>query len=203
MEIQWIQQGDDHYPKILTERMGTEAPLTIAVLGNPTILLLHRMGLLCSVRCPGSIVLKTFDAIRELRDAGVVIAGGFHSPMERECLDLLLRGSQPIILCPARSLIGLHIGQSSRQALENGRLLVLSMFGPEIRRTTSAQAAKRNELIAALADIVFIPHASSGGKTEAVAHHAIRRGQIVVTFADKENANLIQNGAQLYEHSYP
>ncbi|HQX52209.1 MAG TPA: hypothetical protein PLR25_19980 [Planctomycetaceae bacterium] len=33
--------------------------------------------------------MKTFDAIRELRDTGVVVAGGFHSPMERECLDFL------------------------------------------------------------------------------------------------------------------
>jgi hypothetical protein len=46
-------------------------------------------------------VIATYDAIRELRDAGVIVAGGFHSPMEGECLDFLLCGAQPVVLCPA------------------------------------------------------------------------------------------------------
>lgn len=56
------------------------------------------------LRCPGSIVIKTFDTIRELRDAGTVIVVGFQSPMERECFDFLLRGDQPVIVCPAKGL---------------------------------------------------------------------------------------------------
>jgi len=56
------------------------------------------------VQCSGIIILKTFDAIRMLRDKGIVVIGGFHSPMERECLDLLQRGNQPVILCSAKGL---------------------------------------------------------------------------------------------------
>lgn len=44
-----------------------------------------------------------------LRDAGVTVIGEFHSPMEKECLNILLRGSQPIIVCPARSLENMRI----------------------------------------------------------------------------------------------
>ena len=55
-------------------------------IGNRDILRHPTLGLICSVQCPGSVIMKTFDAIRELRDAGVVVAGGFHSPMEKECL---------------------------------------------------------------------------------------------------------------------
>ena len=57
--------------------------------------------IICSVSCPGGVVIKTYDAVRELRDAGVFVAGGFHSPVERGCLDFLLRGAQPVVLCPA------------------------------------------------------------------------------------------------------
>jgi HEPN domain-containing protein len=39
---------------------------------------------------------------------GVTVVGGFHAPMERECLTILLRGAQPVILCPARN-IGMRI----------------------------------------------------------------------------------------------
>jgi hypothetical protein len=47
--------------------------------------------------------------IELLRGAGIPIIGGFHSPMEKECLDLLLRGQQPIVICPARSIQGMRI----------------------------------------------------------------------------------------------
>jgi hypothetical protein len=34
--------------------------------------------------------LKTYDLARDLRDADVPVIGGFHTPMEKECLRLLL-----------------------------------------------------------------------------------------------------------------
>jgi predicted AAA+ superfamily ATPase len=46
-------------------------------------------------------VLRTFALA--LREAGIPVIGGFHAPMEKECLDLLLRGTQPVVICPARS----------------------------------------------------------------------------------------------------
>jgi hypothetical protein len=41
---------------------------------------------------------------QHVRDAGIVMAGGFHSPMEQDCLDFLLRGNQPVVVCPAKGL---------------------------------------------------------------------------------------------------
>ena len=69
------------FPAVLTERLCTAASAGVAALGRVEILRHNRLGLICSIRCPGSIVIKTFDAIRELRDAGIVVAGGFHSPL--------------------------------------------------------------------------------------------------------------------------
>src|SRR5687767_12728345 len=75
---------------------------TVFGIGDASLLSRPCLGLVCSVKCPGSIVLQTYDAIRALRDAGVVVTGGFHSPMERDCLEFLLRGTQPVIWCLAR-----------------------------------------------------------------------------------------------------
>ena len=104
IEIQQIDRDDACYPPLLTDRMGVQTPSPLAAIGSLQILRHQRLGLICSIRCPGSIVIKTFDAIRQLRDAGIVLAGGFHSPMENECLDFLLRGEQPVIVCPAKGL---------------------------------------------------------------------------------------------------
>ena len=56
-------------------------------IGDRAIMRRKCLRLMCSVQCPGSVVIKTFDAIRELRDAGVVVVGDFHSPMEKDHVD--------------------------------------------------------------------------------------------------------------------
>lgn len=109
-------------------------------LGDRTILRHRCVGLICSVQCPGSVVIKTFDAIRELRDLGITVVGGFHSPMEKECLEFLLRGEQPVIIVPAIGLTRSRLTEPWRKAIDDGRLLLLSPFTVEVRRTTRVNA---------------------------------------------------------------
>jgi hypothetical protein len=92
----------------------------------------------------------------------------------------------------------LKIGPEPRRAIKEGRLLILSIFGSSVRRTTSAQAVERIDFVSAIADIVFIPQASVGGKTEELVYKLVGRGRAVVTFADRENTNLVQAGARMY-----
>jgi len=49
------------------------------------------------------------------RDDGVTVISGFHTPVEKECLRILLRGSQPVIICPARSIEGMRIPPTWKQ----------------------------------------------------------------------------------------
>lgn len=196
MNVHRIDRFDTRYPKCVAGLSDDDAPRVLYLLGDPQILQHVHLGLICSVTCPGSVVIKTYDAIRELRDAGVIVAGGFHSPMECECLDFLLRGAQPVVLCPACGTDWLSLDSQQQGAVDRGRLLVLSIFGPEAMSATPALALRRNEFVAALADAVFMPHAASGGKAEATARRAIARGQRVLTFDDDENSRLIELGAE-------
>jgi hypothetical protein len=168
------------------------------VIGECAIMRYPSLGLICSVQHPGSIVIKTFDAIRELRDAGIVVAGGFHSPIERACLDFLLRGDQPVIVCLAKGLGRPSVPTAWHVAIDAGRLLVVSPFGDNVRRTATAQAQTRNEFVAALAAAVLIPHASPGGKAEIIARYVLERQQPLFTFEDEENNSLLELGARPY-----
>ena len=188
-----------NYPTAPRARLKDAAPACLNSSGDQSLLKHRLLGLICSIQCPGSIVIQTFDAMRALRDAGVVVVGGFHSPMERECLDILLRGSQPVIMCAAKRLRGLRLGTAARKAIEGGRLLVITPFGEEVKRTTAAQAIQRNELVAALAYAVLVPYASPGGKAESTAKNILARGQPLFTFADENNAHLLHAGAEAYE----
>jgi hypothetical protein len=74
------------------------------------------------------LILDTYDLASALRDAGIPVIGGFHSPMERECLDLLLRGKQPVVVCPARSIHRMRISKLWKAPLDDGRRLIPSPF---------------------------------------------------------------------------
>jgi predicted Rossmann fold nucleotide-binding protein DprA/Smf involved in DNA uptake len=159
--------------------LGDDAPERIYTIGNLDILSQPLLGLFCSSKCPGKVILQTYDAISALRDAGVVVISGFHSPIERECLRLLLRGTQPIVICPARSIERMSIPTEWQAALTAGRLLILSPFEAKHRRVTAETAQCRNRFAAALAARILIPHAAPGGKTEAFAREAAGWGKRV------------------------
>jgi hypothetical protein len=126
------------------------------------------------------------------------MVGGFHSPMERECLDFLLRGHQSIIICPAKGLGNPRVPVAWRKAIDVGRLVLVSPFADTVRRTTKAQAHTRNEFVAAIATAMFIPYASPGGQAEAIAREVLTTDKPLFTFDDPENQSLLTLGARPY-----
>ena len=159
---------DAAYPASLRERLGAQRPRALTVLGNLALLSQPKTGLFCSLRCPGNAILGAYDTARKLRDEGVTVISGFHSPVEKECLRILLRGKQSIIICLARSLEKIRIPAEWRRALEGGRLLLLSPFEKRPQRPTTESSHQRNELVTALSDEIFIIHAEPGGSIERI-----------------------------------
>ena len=175
----------------LTNPEGRVVSSDAAHLGNVRLLEEPLTALFCSSRCPGDVVLKVYDFARTMRDAGVAIIGGFQTPMEKECLRLLLRGTQPVVVCPARGIGRMRIPRAWRAALDEGRLLILSPFPETVRRPTVKIAAERNELVASLATRVFVAHAAAGSKTEALADRVASTGKPLLTLDSPANANLL------------
>jgi predicted Rossmann fold nucleotide-binding protein DprA/Smf involved in DNA uptake len=163
-----LNSTDAEYPARLRERLGERAPRTLNALGDLASLSQPKTALFCSVRCPGDAILRAYDAAQKLRDDGVTVVSGFHSPVEKECLRILLRGKQPVIICLARALEKIRIPGDWRGALETGRLLLLSPFEKRPRRPTIESSHQRNELVAALSDEALIIHATPGGSIERV-----------------------------------
>lgn len=158
-----IKSSDNAYPAILRERLGDHAPNYLTVLGDPELLSQPKMALFCSVRCPDDVSARAYEKARRLRDDGVTVIGGFHSPVEQECLNILLTGKQPIIICLLRALSErTRTPNEWQRALDTGRLLLLSQFEKR-RRPDQETARKRNQLVAALSDEVLFIHATPGG----------------------------------------
>lgn len=132
--------------------------------------LLHQplVGLLCSKMCPGRLILRTHDLAHRWRADAIAVVSGFHSPIKQECLAVLLRGSQPIILCLARSITDYRLPVALRAPVANGRLLILSPFKEGERRMTKELAAERNRLVAALSACLVVPYADPGGTADSL-----------------------------------
>ena len=189
----WLP-GDRDVPPSLAAK-GILEPLQ--AIGEHGLLNLPIMSLFCSVKCPGSVILKTYEAMQQLKLQDRVIAGGFHSPMERTCLDILLRGRTKLILCPARGLRRFRLRPEWKIPMSENRLLVLSPFDESVRRSTVHQASARNKFVAALADMTLIPFAARRSRTERFAAELLGSGKLVYTFPDAESQPLIDLGARV------
>lgn len=137
----------------------------------------------------------TYDLAKTLRHADVTVIGGFQSPMEKECLDVLLRGTASVVVCPARGFNHVRTPKSWKPPIAEGRLLLLSFFDGNVRRPTAALAAKRNAHVATLANRLLIAHAEPDSKTETLCRDALTQGKPVFTLDSPDNACLIELGA--------
>lgn len=175
----------------------SESPVhgSCSALGDLAILSRKKIGMLCSIKCPGSVILRIYDLMRDLRIEGITVVSGFHSPMEKECLDILLRGKCGVVICYARSL-PTRVPAEFRKPIDQGRLLLLSTFGEAQSHVTRANSAARNRQVADLADALFIPYASPGGMVEEICREAIGSGKPIMTFDGDPGAPLQAIGAK-------
>jgi len=165
-------------------------------IGSLEILKRPLMGLVCSRRCPGDVILKIYDLARSFRDNGIAVISGFHTPMEKEFLDLILRGNHPIVICPARSIVNMRLSKPWRRAISESRLLILSPFPEKYRRMTAALANERNILVAEISHSFFIPYAEPGSQTESLCRAISASGKTIFTFKLNVCSRLVEIGAK-------
>lgn len=184
------------YPSVLRQYRHTKTLPVVSAIGNLDLLQAKPLAFFCSVKCPGNLILQTYDLALALRNAGITVISGFHSPMEQECFTLLLRGTQPVIHCPARSIAKMRLSTEWKNAIAQNRLLLLSPFEGKVRRATADLAQTRNSFVTALAEDVFIAYAAAGSKTEVFARQVLAWGKPLLTLDSPENTGLITLGAK-------
>ena len=167
----------------------------ISTIGNLNLLETTKLGLLCSVKCPAKIILKTQDYLKSMHGKATVISG-FHSPVEKECLRILLREETAVIICPARSIDNLELPTAWEAQLGKGKLLVLSIFQTQHKRFDARLAYQRNKFVAVVADRMLIPFADKRSKTLELIRFMISKGKNVTAIDVRENAHLFGLGVK-------
>lgn len=134
-------------------------------LGQKEIMKHHKTAFLCSRKCPSDIVLKSLDWAKRKKDRGQCVISCFHSRIEKDVFDILLKGTQPLILMLARGMKK-RWDKEIRNALQQERLLILSPFDESVTRITQKTANKRNQIMADIADDVFLAYAHKNGNLD-------------------------------------
>jgi hypothetical protein len=134
-------------------------------LGDQSLVGRRKLALICSQKCPGNVILKTYDFARLVRDySGTAIVSGFHSPIEKDCLPILLRGPSFVIIVQAHRLSTSRLPRDWQRAIDTGRLLLPSPFTEKHKRVTAPLATKRNRFVAAISDEVLNIYALAPGR---------------------------------------
>jgi hypothetical protein len=127
--------------------------MTIKYLGNRDLLNLPKTAFLASSTIPPDMVLPCYDWTQMASREEKCITSGFSSYMEKRVLQILMRGTCPIILVLARQMYK-RVPDELRPLLDNGRLLIISTTSASRQSRTTAYA--RNNYICELVDKIIM-----------------------------------------------
>ena len=113
-------------------------------LGNTSLLSQPAHGFLCSRCTKSSAILPCLDWAAEMAHGSTPVMSTFHSELEDAVLDILLRGTCPIILVLGRRPYT-DIPAKLKTALDTGRLLIVSISSQQ--RITKDSAFRCNKYI--------------------------------------------------------
>jgi len=188
-----LTSNDEGYPPWLASR----AP-SVRLRGAVACLARPPVALLASRHCPGALILAvgTWADAWAAHSEAPTLASGFQTPVEREVLRRLLRGTAPVARFPARAL-PVRLPPAERAAIEAGRLVLASAFPVSQRRPSADLAHRRNNLLAEVASAAVVLHAAPNSNTYAWAEAAATHGLPLHTLDHPANAPLRDLGATL------
>lgn len=152
-------------------------------IGNRDLLKRPLIAFFCSQQCPGEIIIKAQDWANQAVGSANAIISGFHTPVEKDVLRILLRGKHPAIMCMARGLENYRAPTDLKPGIADGSLLLVSPFPASERRVTAELAEQRNRHILTMVDTVLIAHAAPDSKTSELATVAKEHGLKLLSFA--------------------
>lgn len=130
-------------------------------LGNSSLLDRKKIGYFASSKIATLSVLPTLDWAAEVAQReDVSVVSGFHSKMEREVLDFLLRGRCGIVSVLARAIYK-KVPERYCEAYEAGRVLFISNERDSARRTCREAAGRRNAYIVSISDVLVFSSVTS------------------------------------------
>lgn len=195
------------YPARVRQRL--EPPPTVLFqLGEATVLGSPTLAVLNSRSIDERAVYASSAAVRAAIEQGFTVVTGGMKASHRISAVAARSAAAPRAIVLDRGLFATFGGRVDRDPfgfgpgrgpLDSQRTLVVSSFRL-MDHAVAHNGKRRDEVIAAMADVIIAVHARPGGVIEHVCLQALDRGQVVLSWYG-ENAGLIAAGATPIEES--
>ena len=114
----------------------------IQMLGNAALMARPKTAFLSSRKVAPAAVMRCYDWATEMR--GGCVIGGFQSALERDVLKLLLPADGPSLVMVLARGMWRSVPKEYREAVNAGRMLVVSPFAQSVVRVSQETAERRN-----------------------------------------------------------
>jgi predicted Rossmann fold nucleotide-binding protein DprA/Smf involved in DNA uptake len=164
--------------------------------GDLTILNHKLLGIVSSRQIDSDLASESSQFLKQLgfmKDVSFV--GGWHSPLEKEALRLLLAKEALIIVCTSKALHRFIPSIEVGSRVIKGQALLLTHCSPKAKRITRDASMRRNELVVELAKALLVLSAPEGSASLNLARSALRQGKTVHTLEHRLNKELLIAGA--------
>lgn len=120
-------------------------------------------------------------ALQQVKAPQVVISG-FHSPLERSVLEVLLTAGAPAVLVLGQDPTRVRLPAPWKQAAKRGTLAII---GPAAvhGRITAEIASARNNWVAAMASQIIVAHAAPAGGLATQVERWRKKGRPIVVLS--------------------
>ena len=148
--------------------------------GEPGLLEGSLTAFFASRQCPGTAIHATMDWVMQQAKTKATVISGFHSPLEKSALEILLTAKSPAVVVLARDAAKASLPPEWTEALRVGRLSVISAAqGAQAARLTDARAHERNDIAASLAQTIVVAHTSPAGRLAKQVEQWREAGRII------------------------
>ena len=137
-------------------------------LGNPELLDRYLVAFFASRETPEDVAKRACQWAEMICQTDKVVISGFHSPVEKEVLRILLEHKHPVVLFLGRAMYK-RIPAEYQEAIDEGRMLIDTVRDFERHSWNSAQT--RNWYVAGIADEIYFAPFDETSKLSPMHYH--------------------------------
>lgn len=157
--------------------------MTPTYLGNMKLLEQNIVAYFCSQHYRPKAIMTTYDWAYSLSNR--VVVSTFHSPLERDVLSILIKQKVPVIIMLPRRMYR-RVPEQFQQALDEGRILFISLSANNVIRVGKENAHKANLYALSLAQEVVFGCVNPGSNTEKIYNQAIKNNISKITILNNQ-----------------
>jgi hypothetical protein len=144
------------------DRFSGQPPAKLHATGNLALMNAAATAFLCPTPCPENKIREACDWARRQYDEGGTVISGFHTPVEKDVLEILANRGANIIWVPARDLPK-TLDSVFKIPMDENRHLIVSPFPyGKPSRATKETCLLRDRFVLGWTPRRFIPHITPG-----------------------------------------